>query len=89
MGRRRVRNADRPDRLRNPLSRRDFLRAGTVATLGLGLPATIDKVSIAVDTPVPGAAVTVVVYQDANGGSPVDATLIGQASVNIAAVPPR
>jgi hypothetical protein len=27
--------------------------------------------------------VTVVVYQDANGGSPVDATLMGQTSVNI------
>jgi hypothetical protein len=51
--------------------------------LGLGLPATIDKISINVDTPVPGAGVTAVVYQDSNGGSPVDATLIGQASVNI------
>ncbi|MEO8611629.1 MAG: hypothetical protein ABI690_27265 [Chloroflexota bacterium] len=51
--------------------------------LALGLPATIDKISIQVDTPVPGAAVTAVVYQDANGGSPVDATLIGQQSVNI------
>jgi hypothetical protein len=51
--------------------------------LALGLPATIDKISIQVDTPVPGAAVTAVVYQDANGGSPVDATLVGQTSVNI------
>lgn len=51
--------------------------------LALGLPATIDKISIQVDTPVPGAAVTAVVYQDSNGGSPVDATLIGQTSVNI------
>jgi hypothetical protein len=54
-----------------------------LSPLGLGLPATIDKISIAVDTPVAGATATAVVYQDANGGSPVDATLIGQTPVNI------
>jgi len=54
-----------------------------LSPLGLGLPATIDKISIAVDTPVAGASATAVVYQDANGGSPVDATLIGQTPVNI------
>jgi len=53
--------------------------------LGLRFPATIDKVSIAVDTPVSGAVVDVVVYQDANGGSPIDATLAGQTQVTIAA----
>jgi hypothetical protein len=41
-------------------------------------------VSISVNKPVPGGAVTAVVYQDTNGGSPVDATLVGQTSVNIA-----
>jgi hypothetical protein len=54
-----------------------------LSPLGLALPATIDKVSIAVDTAVPGATVTAVVYEDANGGSPVDATLAGQAQVSI------
>jgi hypothetical protein len=51
--------------------------------LALQLPAVIDKVSIAVDTPVAGQPVTAVVYQDANGGSPVDAVKIGQQSVDI------
>ncbi len=51
--------------------------------LSLTLPATIDSISIAVDTAIPGASVTAVVYQDPNGGSPVDATLAGQTSVNI------
>ena len=53
--------------------------------LGLRFPATIDKVSIAVDTAVSGAVIDVVVYQDANGGSPIDATLAGQTQVTIAA----
>lgn len=51
--------------------------------LGLRFPATIDKVSIAVDTAVPGTPVDVVIYQDANGGSPIDATLAGQTQVTI------
>lgn len=51
--------------------------------LNLTLPAAIDRVSIAVDTPVPGATIDVVIYQDATGGSPVDATLAGRTQVNI------
>lgn len=51
--------------------------------LGLALPARIDRISIDVETAVPGAAITAVVYQDSNGGSPVDAQLVGQAPVNI------
>ncbi|MBI5671495.1 MAG: hypothetical protein HZC41_26180 [Chloroflexi bacterium] len=51
--------------------------------LGLQLPAVIDRVSIAVDTPVATTPVDVVVYQDANGGSPVDAVLAGQTQVTI------
>ena len=50
---------------------------------GLSFPATIDKVSLAVDTPVAGTPVDIVVYQDANGGTPVDATLAGQGQATI------
>lgn len=51
--------------------------------LGLRFPATIDKASITVDTAVAGTPVDVVVYQDANGGSPIDATLAGQTQATI------
>ena len=42
----------------------------------MALPVALDAVSIAVETPVPGSAIELLVYQDANGGSPVDATLV-------------
>ncbi|GIL12448.1 MAG: hypothetical protein BroJett038_11680 [Chloroflexota bacterium] len=51
--------------------------------LNLPLPAVIDRVSLAVQTAVPGATVEVVVYQDANGGSPADAVLAGRTQVVI------
>ncbi|PJF41662.1 MAG: hypothetical protein CUN54_00595 [Phototrophicales bacterium] len=51
--------------------------------VGIQLPAAVDKVSIAVNAPVPGAQSEVVIYQDANGGSPIDATLVGRTTVNI------
>lgn len=54
-----------------------------LTTQGLTFPATIDKVTLAVDTPVAGTPVDIVVYQDANGGSPVDATVAGQAQATI------
>lgn len=44
--------------------------------LELELPAALDAVSISVSAPVPGSSIEMVVYQDANGGSPVDATLV-------------
>ncbi|MCS7070463.1 MAG: hypothetical protein NZM00_03085 [Anaerolinea sp.] len=56
-----------------------------LSALGVGLPAAIDRVSIAVERPVPGQPVDVVIYQDANGGSPVDAVLAGRTSVDITA----
>lgn len=56
-----------------------------LSALGIGLPAAIDRVSIVVDTPVAGQAVDVVIYQDTNGGSPVDAVLAGRTSVTITA----
>lgn len=52
-------------------------------SLGIQRPAIIDKISIVVQTPVAGSAVTAVVYQDANGGSPADATLAGSEQFNI------
>lgn len=54
-----------------------------LAAFGVGQPAYIDRVSIAVDTPVAGATAEVVIYEDANGGSPVDARLAGRTSVSI------
>lgn len=51
--------------------------------LNLQFPATIDRASIAVDTPVPGTPIEVLVYQDANGGSPSDAQLVGRTTVDI------
>jgi hypothetical protein len=51
--------------------------------LKLQLPATISQISIDVDKPVPGSPIDVVVYQDANGGSPIDATLVGRGQVDI------
>ena len=53
-----------------------------LTTQGLTFPATIDKVSLSVESPV-STPVDIVVYQDANGGSPVDATLAGQGQATI------
>lgn len=52
-------------------------------SLGITLPATITSISIAVNTPVAGTPIEMVVYQDANGGSPSDATLAGRTTVDI------
>ena len=46
-------------------------------------PIALDAVSISVDRPAPGSRIDLVVYQDANGGSPVDATLVHRQSVQI------
>lgn len=51
--------------------------------LNLELPATIDRVSIEVNTPVPGASIDLLIYEDGNGGSPVDARLVSQTQVDI------
>ena len=49
--------------------------------LGLGLPVALDAISISVETTVPGSAIDLLVYQDVNGGSPVDATLVYRQTV--------
>ena len=51
--------------------------------LGLALPVALDAVSISVQTPVPGSSIDLLVYQDANGGSPIDATLVYQEPIAI------
>jgi hypothetical protein len=51
--------------------------------LNLTLPVTLDTVSLAVSEAVPGAPVQVVIYEDGNGGSPADATLVYQTEVSI------
>ena len=49
--------------------------------LGLPLPVALDVVSISVNQAVPGGAAELVVYQDGNGGSQVDATLVYRQQV--------
>jgi hypothetical protein len=51
--------------------------------LGVNRPVELDQISIDVVTPVPGASIQAVVYEDANGGSPQDATLAGSTTVTI------
>ncbi len=47
------------------------------------LPVTINAVNIRVVQAVPGQTVSLVVYEDTNGGSPQDARLVARADVNI------
>ncbi len=47
------------------------------------LPVALDAVTLSVETPVPGGRVVVVVYEDATGGSPYDATLAYRQVVSI------
>jgi hypothetical protein len=51
--------------------------------LNLQLPAAIDRVSLSVNTPVPGASIDLLIYEDSNGGSPIDARLVSQTQVDI------
>jgi hypothetical protein len=51
--------------------------------LNIATPAVLDVVTIAVQQAVPEASIQVVIYEDANGGSPVDATLVSQTQVFI------
>lgn len=60
-----------------------ILNGFDLSRFSVPLPATIDQVSIAVDRAVPGQSIDVVVYQDTNGGSPIDATLAGRTTVDI------
>lgn len=54
-----------------------------LSPLNVQLPATIDRVSIEVNTPVPGASIDLLIYEDGNGGSPIDARLVSQTQVDI------
>ena len=47
------------------------------------LPVALDAVTLSVETPVPGGRAVVVVYEDATGGSPHDATLAYRQVVSI------
>lgn len=49
----------------------------------LAFPITVDSLSISVQQAVPGASVDMVVYTDDNGGSPIDAALVGRTQVTI------
>lgn len=52
-------------------------------TFGVTRPTQVDRINLTVLKAVPGASVQAVVYQDANGGSPVDAKLVGRKTVDI------
>jgi hypothetical protein len=54
-----------------------------LTTLGVTLPAVIDRVSINVQTAVPNTPIDLVIYEDANGASPVDSRLIARTQVTI------
>lgn len=54
-----------------------------LSPLNVTYPITIDAVTIAIQQAVPQEAVQVVIYEDGNGGSPVDATLLYQTSATI------
>lgn len=46
-------------------------------------PAVIDRVSIAVNSPVPGSSIDILIYEDADGGTPANARLVSQTQVDI------
>ena len=46
-------------------------------------PTSLDHVSIDVVTPVPNSPIELVIYQDADGGDPINATLLGRQTVYI------
>lgn len=52
-----------------------------LAAAGISTPTRLDAVNIAVRTPVPGVATPLVIYQDADGGDPVNATLLRREDV--------
>ena len=54
-----------------------------VSPLGVQLPIALDAVSISVNTPVPGSSIDMVIYQDGNGGSPIDASIIHRQQVTL------
>lgn len=55
-----------------------------LSALPLSYPITVDAVSISVVQPVSGQPVTLVIYEDANGGSPQDAVIVRRETINIA-----
>ena len=54
--------------------------------LGVQLPTVLVAVSISVSEPVPGSYSRLAIYQDANGGSPVDATMVYQQPASLGQV---
>lgn len=54
-----------------------------LTSLGLTFPVVMDAVTISVVTPVPGVPIDLVVYEDADGGPPGNATLAGRTQVFI------
>ncbi|TVR19040.1 MAG: hypothetical protein EA396_13655 [Anaerolineaceae bacterium] len=50
---------------------------------GISRPVQLDRVSIDVVTPIPDVPIEVVVYQDPDGGDPINSSLVGRQTVNI------
>ncbi|MBC8098971.1 MAG: hypothetical protein H7Y11_05975, partial [Armatimonadetes bacterium] len=46
-------------------------------------PVQVDRINLSVIKATPGKLVEAVVYQDTNGGSPVDAKLVGRKTIDI------
>lgn len=50
---------------------------------GINRPVQLDRVTIDVVTPIPNVPIEVVVYQDPDGGDPINSSLVGRQTVNI------
>jgi len=60
-----------------------ILNGFDLAAKGVTLPVQVEKISISVRRPMPGNPVEAVVYQDADGGTPQNATLLKRQTVDI------
>lgn len=60
-----------------------ILNGFDLSPLGVSLPIALDAVSISVAQTVPGASIEVVIYEDGNGGSPIDANMVYRQTVAI------
>ncbi|MGB1288492.1 MAG: CARDB domain-containing protein, partial [Aggregatilineales bacterium] len=60
-----------------------ILNGFDLGAIGVTTPAEISALGIAITQPVPGVPIDVLIYEDSNGGSPVDSVLVGRNQVFI------